>query len=108
VWTLTQDRPELAEPLGNGRVLAEAVHAVEREHACSVADVLVRRLRLTFELPDHGAAAAARISEAVPALAAPDARAALSAYASEVERLFGAAAPSGAPAGAPDGAPNDP
>jgi glycerol-3-phosphate dehydrogenase len=91
VWSLTRARPALAESLGNGRTLAEAAHAVEREQACTLADVLVRRLRLAFELPDRGAAAAARVCDAVPALAVPDAGSALDAYAADVEHLLGVA-----------------
>jgi glycerol-3-phosphate dehydrogenase len=42
---------------------AEVVHAVRRELAQTVEDVLVRRFHLFYEHPDHGAAAAQRVAE---------------------------------------------
>lgn len=40
-------------------ILAQVVHAVRRELACTVDDVLVRRLHLYYETPDGGRSAAA-------------------------------------------------
>jgi glycerol-3-phosphate dehydrogenase len=42
---------------------AEVVHAVRRELAQTVEDVLVRRFHLFYEHPDHGATAAPRVAE---------------------------------------------
>jgi glycerol-3-phosphate dehydrogenase len=42
---------------------AEVVHAVRRELAQTVEDVLVRRFHLYYEHPDHGALAAQRVAE---------------------------------------------
>lgn len=43
-------------------LMAEVKFAVEREMARTIADVLVRRTHIAFELEDHGAAAAERIA----------------------------------------------
>jgi glycerol-3-phosphate dehydrogenase len=42
---------------------AEVVHAVRRELAQTVEDVLVRRIHLYYEHPDHGAPASLRVAE---------------------------------------------
>jgi glycerol-3-phosphate dehydrogenase len=42
---------------------AEVVHAVRRELAQTVEDVLVRRFHLYYEHPDQGAPAATRVAE---------------------------------------------
>jgi glycerol-3-phosphate dehydrogenase len=42
---------------------AEVVHAVRRELAQTVEDVLVRRFHLFYEAADHGTAAARRVAE---------------------------------------------
>jgi glycerol-3-phosphate dehydrogenase len=44
-------------------VEAEVVHAVRREMAQTVEDVLVRRIHLYYEAPDHGVQAARRVAE---------------------------------------------
>ena len=56
--------PALREPLPpEGRHLAaEAVVAVTHQGALDLEDVLVRRLRITPESPDHGRAAAAAVA----------------------------------------------
>ena len=41
---------------------AEVVHAVEAEHACTIADVLIRRLHVAYELRDHGRGIAPRVA----------------------------------------------
>jgi glycerol-3-phosphate dehydrogenase len=72
-------------------LLAEVPHAVEREMACTLADVLVRRTHVAFETRDHGRGAAARIAERVGALLGwSDAERArqLGAYEAEVTRVF--------------------
>jgi len=43
-------------------VAAEVIHAARRELACTVEDVLVRRLHLYYELADHGLPAAGRVA----------------------------------------------
>jgi glycerol-3-phosphate dehydrogenase len=50
-----RDRP-LGQPIVAGRpeIWAEINYAVEREMAVRVQDVLVRRLHIFYELPDHG------------------------------------------------------
>src|SRR2546425_33831 len=50
-----RDRP-LGQPILAGRpeIWAEITYAVEREMAVRVQDVLVRRLHLFYEVPDHG------------------------------------------------------
>ena len=55
---------ELLRPLGqNGRYLeAEAVWAVQRESALSLDDIMSRRMRVTLEESDRGAAAARRVA----------------------------------------------
>jgi len=41
----------------------EVIHAVRRELAQTVEDVMVRRLHLYYEHPDHGVPAARRVAE---------------------------------------------
>ena len=55
VWTLAELDPALAEVVHppSGLVAAELVHAVTREHAQTLSDVLARRVLLAFE-PGHG------------------------------------------------------
>jgi len=50
----------LGRPIIDGRpeVWAEVVHAVEREMAVRLSDVLIRRTHLFYEDPAHGSAAA--------------------------------------------------
>ncbi|QCU79310.1 glycerol-3-phosphate dehydrogenase/oxidase [Citricoccus sp. SGAir0253] len=67
--------PELARELPGlpGSLAAEAVHAVAREGARSVQDVLARRLRAVFEADDAGAAAAGPVARLVAPLLGWDA-----------------------------------
>jgi glycerol-3-phosphate dehydrogenase len=51
----------LAEP--HPAIEAEVIHAVRRELAQTVEDVLVRRFHLYYEHPDHGASVAQRVAE---------------------------------------------
>jgi glycerol-3-phosphate dehydrogenase len=55
----------LLEPLSEPHpaIEAEVIHAVRRELAQTVEDVLVRRFHLYYEHPDHGAAVAHRVAE---------------------------------------------
>lgn len=64
VFDVIADDPALRAPLPpEGRHLAaEAVVAVTHQGALDLEDVLVRRLRITPESPDHGRAAAAAVA----------------------------------------------
>lgn len=94
VAALTVAEPALARRIARELpyLLAEVVYAVEREMAMTLADVLVRRLRIAYELADHGRATA-RVAAAVLAgrLGWDNARtrAELERYEAEVERIFG-------------------
>ena len=63
VWQLVQDEPALGEPIARPLpyIRAEVVHAVRSEWARTLADVLVRRVPVAFETPDHGRDAARSI-----------------------------------------------
>jgi len=94
VAALTTAEPALARRIARDLpyLLAEVVYAVEREMAMTLADILVRRLHLAFEVADHGRSAA-RVATAVLAgrLGWDNARARseLARYEAEVQRLFG-------------------
>ncbi len=64
IYKLCRERPALAEPLHpqHPAIGAEVVFSVEREFAVRVEDVLARRLHLTTETRDHGAAARPLVS----------------------------------------------
>jgi glycerol-3-phosphate dehydrogenase len=93
VAALTAGEPALARRIVRDLpyLLAEVVYAVEAEMAITLADVLVRRLHIAFEVADHGRAAA-RVATAVLAgrLGWDNARARteIAKYETEVERLF--------------------
>jgi glycerol-3-phosphate dehydrogenase len=93
VAALTAAEPALARRIVRELpyLLAEVVYAVEREMAMTLADVLVRRLRLAFEVADHGRAAA-RVATAILAgrLGWDNGRARteIAKYEAEIERLF--------------------
>jgi glycerol-3-phosphate dehydrogenase len=65
IFNLVRERRELARPLAQGypAIEAQVLHAARRELAQRVEDVLVRRLHLYYETPDHGAGAARRTAE---------------------------------------------
>lgn len=65
--TLIEQDPALAAPLAGAPhcIAAEAVHAARSEGALHLEDVLHRRLRLEFETPDRGVAAAAAVADLV-------------------------------------------
>lgn len=93
VWSYAQREAALRERLVGQLpyLLAEVAHAVERESACTLADVLVRRTHVAYETRDHGVAAAARITPLMAALLGwSDARSAreLERYQAEVLRVF--------------------
>ena len=99
VAALTSAEPALARRIVRELpyLLAEVVYAVEREMAVTLADVLVRRLHVAFEVADQGRGAA-RVATAVLAgrLGWDNARARveLSRYDEEVARIFGTNEPS--------------
>jgi glycerol-3-phosphate dehydrogenase len=94
VAALTAEEPALARRIVRELpyLLAEVVYAVEREMAVTLADVHVRRLRIAFEVADHGRAAA-RVATAVLAGRLgwdnARARAEIIRYEAEVDRIFG-------------------
>lgn len=65
--TLIEKDPALAAPLTGAPhcIAAEAVHAARSEGALHLEDVLHRRLRLEFETPDRGVAAAGAVADLV-------------------------------------------
>jgi glycerol-3-phosphate dehydrogenase len=94
VAALTSSEPALARRMVRDLpyLLAEVVYAAEREMATTLADVLVRRLRVAYEVADHGRMAA-RVATAVLAgrLGWDNARARveLARYEADVDRIFG-------------------
>ena len=90
----TAETPLAAEPAREPGApeLAPAVErAVREEMALTVADVLIRRTRLAFRLPDHGVPLAPAVAALMaPALgwSAERARDAAAAYARDAERMF--------------------
>ncbi len=93
VWARTRSDASLEQRLVHGLpyVAAEVTHAVEAEFACTVADVLVRRLHVAFETRDHGASVAPRVAALMAALLGWTDRGVSSAvaeYTAEIARLF--------------------
>lgn len=93
VWSYAQRDATLRDRLVEALpyLYAEVAHAVEREAACTLADVLMRRTHVAFETRDHGLGAAARIAPLVARLLGwSDAQreAALTEYAADVARIF--------------------
>lgn len=94
VWTPTRERPGLAAPAAAGHSLtaAEVVHAVDREMAMTLGDVLLRRSHAAFEVPDHGRGMAGAVADLMaPRLgwSTTERDAALNAYEEEVGMVFG-------------------
>ena len=94
VSALTSAEPALARRIVRDLpyLLAEVVYAVEREMAVTLADVLVRRLRIAYEAADHGRSAS-RVATAVLAgrLGWDNARSRveIARYEADVQRVFG-------------------
>ena len=94
VSALTAEEPALARRIVRTLpyLLAEVVYAAEHEMAVTLADILVRRLRIAYEMADHGRAAS-RVATAVLAgrLGWDNARARteIARYDAEVTRIFG-------------------
>lgn len=94
VWSYAQRDRSLARRLVDDLpyLLAEVPHAVEREMACTLSDVLIRRTHVAFETRDHGRGAAKRIAPLMAALlqwSSTDIGGQLSAYDADVGRIFG-------------------
>ena len=93
VWSYAQRDESLALRLVADLpyLLAEVAHAVEREMACTLSDVLMRRTHVAFETRDNGRAAARRIAPLVGALLewgeAEQSRQ-IERYDAEAERIF--------------------
>lgn len=93
VWSYAQRDASLARRLVEDLpyITAEVAHAVERELACTLADVLVRRTHVAFETRDHGRAAARRIAPLMAALlgwSEAEQTLQIDAYDRDVTRLF--------------------
>ena len=94
VAALTASEPALARRIARELpyLLAEVVHAVEREMAMTLADVLVRRLHIAYETADHGRSAARVVAAVLAGRLGWDGsrtRVELARYDAEVERIFG-------------------
>ncbi|MBV9880195.1 MAG: glycerol-3-phosphate dehydrogenase, partial [Gemmatirosa sp.] len=93
VWARAEREPSLARRIVPELpyVGAELLHAADRELACTLADLLVRRVPIAFETRDNGRAAARAAAPIVaPALgwSPEDTARHLDAYDAEAARLF--------------------
>ncbi len=93
VWSYAQRDASLAKRLVDDLpyIAAEVPHSVEREMACTIADVLLRRTHVAFETRDHGRAAARRISPLMAVLlgwSEAERERQVAEYEREVERVF--------------------
>jgi len=94
VWSLTQEEASLAQPLVPGLpyLRAEAAYGVSHELVHTLADLLIRRLKVAFETKDLGAQAARAAAEVMaPRLGwdAEQTRLQLEAYSHDALRIFG-------------------
>ena len=94
VWERAERDPSMAERIEPGLpyIIAEMVHGVEREHARTLADLLVRRTHIAYETPDHGRGAARRVAAVVAPLLEwndEETRRQIDAYEAEASRVFG-------------------
>lgn len=93
VWSYAQRDYALSKRLVQDLpyCIAEVAHAVEREMACTLADVLVRRTHVAFETRDNGRGVAKRIAPLMAALlgwSSLQQSQALADYEADVARLF--------------------
>ena len=93
VWSYVQRDASLGHRLSDSLpyLLAEVTHAVERELAASLSDVLVRRTHVAFETRDNGRAAARRIAPLMATLlrwSESETAQQLETYDRDVARLF--------------------
>ena len=94
VWSYAQRDAMLKHRLVDDLpyLLAEVPYAVERELACTLSDVLIRRTHVAFETRDNGRGAARRIAPLMAALlqwSVSDVEHQLSAYHLDAGRIFG-------------------
>ncbi|HZS61645.1 MAG TPA: glycerol-3-phosphate dehydrogenase/oxidase [Gemmatimonadaceae bacterium] len=94
VWAYGERDAALREAIVPGLpyIYAEVLYAAEREMACTISDVLMRRTQIAFETRDAGRSAARRVAELLARPRGWDAdaqRAALEQYAADAERVFG-------------------
>lgn len=93
-WRAAQARvaadPSLGERLDATLpyVWADVVHAIEAEGACTVGDVLIRRLSLAFERADQGVALAPAVAARLVQALGGDAETEVRRYQDEVARIF--------------------
>lgn len=93
VWSYAQRDGALRERVVEQLpyLYAEVAHAVEREAACTLADVLMRRTHIAYETRDHGVGAAQRVAPIMGALLGwsdAEREAALARYAADATRIF--------------------
>ncbi|MBN1207231.1 MAG: glycerol-3-phosphate dehydrogenase [Myxococcaceae bacterium] len=93
VWALSREDASLARPLVEGLpyLRAEAAHGVTCEFVHTLADLLIRRLKIAFETRDQGAEAARAAAEVMaPRLGWDDAekQRQLEAYSQDAARIF--------------------
>lgn len=94
VWSFAQRDQSLTRRLSDDLpyLLAEIPHAVEREMACTLSDILIRRTHVAFETRDHGRAIAKRIAPLMAVLlnwSDTEQSKHLANYDTDVERIFG-------------------
>ena len=94
VWAFAERDRALAQPLVPGLpyIGAEVLYAAEREMACTVSDVLMRRTQIAFETRDAGRAIAPYVAELLAPIRGWDAgarAAAVAQYDADAERVFG-------------------
>jgi glycerol-3-phosphate dehydrogenase len=91
-WPSVLDRADLSPVAADlPYAMAQIAYAVEHEMALTLADVLLRRVPLAFEQPDHGVATAGGLAERLAARwgwSHADARAALAQYEGDALRHF--------------------
>jgi glycerol-3-phosphate dehydrogenase len=90
---LQREDVELAKPLVPGlpHTGAHLVYGVSKEMAQTLSDLLIRRVHLAFETPDHGTSVAARAADIVAPLLGWDDQtksARVREYSQDVERMF--------------------
>lgn len=93
VWGLTHRDASLAQPLVEGLpyLRAEAAHGVTHEFVHTLADLLIRRLKVAFETRDQGAQAARAAAEVIAPLLGWDSaemQRQLQAYTQDAARIF--------------------
>lgn len=93
VWGLTRQDASLAKPLVEGLpyLRAEAAHGVTHELVHTLADLLIRRLKVAFETRDQGAQAARAAAEVLAPLLGWDGaetQRQLEAYTQDAARIF--------------------